>query len=100
MYLIYQAFTSEDIGESLHKSNKKTRGLPPQRFAQLLKIMAKTRIATLTPIDALLLREVFNEYIESKQKLLKHKNLAPITRHFIQERIDNITELKIKIFKQ
>ena len=99
MYLIYQAFTSEDIGESLHKSNKKTRGCRPQRFANL-KIMAKTRIATLTPIDALLLREVFNEYIESKQKLLKHKNLAPITRHFIQERIDNITELKIKIFKQ
>ena len=65
-----------------------------------LKIMAKTRIATLTPIDALLLREVFNEYIESKQKLLKHKNLAPITRHFVKERIDNITELKIKIFKQ
>ncbi len=62
--------------------------------------MAKTRIATLTPIDALLLREVFNEYIENKQKLLKHKNLAPITRQFIQERIDNITELKIKIFKQ
>ena len=65
-----------------------------------LKNMAKTRIATLTPIAALLLREVFNEYIESKQKLLKHKNLAPITRQFIQERIDNITELKIKIFKQ
>ena len=75
-------------------------GYRPQRFAQLKNYGKDTYRHIDTPIDALLLREVLNEYIESKQKLLKHKNLAPITRQFIQERIDNITELKIKIFKQ
>ena len=53
---------------------------------------------TLTIAEQLFLRQILGEYIDSRQKQLKRKNIAPLTRGFINEEIDNATSLKLKLF--
>ena len=55
-------------------------------------------MAKLDKIEAIMLREVFNDYIRRREKTLKNKTLKPITRQIIQGEIDNISKLKNKIF--
>lgn len=55
-------------------------------------------MAQLDKIEAILLREVFNDYIRRREKLLHYKNQKPITRFFLQEEINNASQLKNKIF--
>ena len=81
--------------------NRKIREAQPPNASINLNLMTqKTRIVNLTPVDAILLRNVFNCYIESKRNQLKRKNLAPITRRFIDDDIECITELMTKIFNK
>ena len=84
-----------DIGRSLRKKNKpKIRwGVAPPRLRPKADIMI-----TLTIAEQLFLRQILGEYIESRQKQLKRKNLAPITSQFVNEEIENATKLKLKLF--
>lgn len=84
-----------DIGRSLRKNNGKIRwGVAPPRLTPT-KVNS---MITLTIAVQLYLREVLGEYIESRQKQLKRKNLSPITSQFVNEEIENATKLKLKLF--
>jgi hypothetical protein len=81
--------------------NRKIREeLPPNASSNLNLMAQKTRVVNLTPIDAVLLRKVFDCYIDNTRKQLQRKNLAPITRRFIDDDIECITELMTKIFNK
>ena len=81
--------------------NRKIREAQPPNASPNLNLMAqKTRVVNLTPIDAVLLRKVFDCYIDNTRKQLQRKNLAPITRRFIDDDIECITELMTKIFNK
>ena len=55
-------------------------------------------MAKLDNIETALLREIFEDYTRHLESLAQRKKTAPLTRHFIQDRIENVTAIKNKIF--